>query len=153
MVSRSILIRCASTALCCVLLTAPMTVQAAPGDLFKTAGKTVVLVGKKSGSVLKETLKVFLKHPAGTVATGVGITLMTNPEVIAKPLDSLAQTPGDVTKELGKEGIRALNPQLGGFPLLPVLLTGLGAFGLYLRYRVRCKAVEHEAILRGPAGR
>lgn len=138
---RPTLTRCVATALCCVLLTAPMTAEASTGDLFKAAGKTVVLAGKKSGSVLKDTLRIFLKHPGGTVATGVGVTLMVHPEVMAKPLDTLAETPGKVATDLGREGVEALNQKPGGFPLLPVLLAGLGALGLYLRYRVRCKAL------------
>lgn len=139
---RPVVALCAVTALCCALLSGPAPAEASSQGVFKLATKAVTLVGKKSGSVLKETLKIFVKHPVGTVATGIGVTMVSNPEVLAKPLETLAQTPGEVATNLGREGIESLNQKPGGFPLLPVLVAGLGALALYLRYRVRCKALE-----------
>ena len=86
MTIRSALTRCASTALCCALLTTPSVVHASPVGLIEAAGKAIVTVGRAIPvTPIKDTVLKILKDPSVPVFVllGGGSLILEDSEVEA----------------------------------------------------------------------
>ncbi len=87
------------------------------------------------------------KYPSAIVATGAATSLVVSPEIMGKPLDTLAETPTAIVKT----GIQVMSDSnVGGIPVFAIVFTMLGSLALFLRYKLKlhkAQAAQRDAKL------